>query len=135
MVVQFGVDSVTGRVLGQNASGVGALLANVATTGTLLTYSRDNEYEADRIGMRFMINAGYNPYGLIDFFLMLDAQSGVALPEILSTHPHPDNRAEALEDRINDRYADGVPANDGDAQAFAQRQADIRANNCSNLSP
>ncbi|MCO8102863.1 M48 family metalloprotease [Acinetobacter indicus] len=54
-----------------------------------LTYSRNQEREADRIGMQYMYTAGYNPQSMADFFeVMHRATSRVSfLPDFWFTHP------------------------------------------------
>jgi predicted Zn-dependent protease len=66
--------------------GVGGALGDLA-------YSRNHEYEADKIGMVFMALAGYNPEEAITFWERMSAISkGPQIPQFLSTHPHHDNR-------------------------------------------
>ena len=60
-----------------------------------LKYSRDDESQADRIGVRYMYKAGYDPRELSDFFTVfqkLEEQSKGSLPTWLSTHPAPPDR-------------------------------------------
>ena len=54
-----------------------------------LNYSRNQEREADRIGMQYMYSAGYNPQSMADFFEVMDrATSKVSfLPDFWLTHP------------------------------------------------
>nr|WP_244516303.1 M48 family metalloprotease [Acinetobacter kyonggiensis] len=54
-----------------------------------LNYSRNQEREADRIGMQYMYSAGYNPQSMADFFeVMHRATSQVSfLPDFWLTHP------------------------------------------------
>ncbi len=54
-----------------------------------LTYSRNQEREADRIGMQYMYAAGYNPESMADFFeIMQRSTSRVSfLPDFWLTHP------------------------------------------------
>ncbi len=54
-----------------------------------LNYSRNQEREADRIGMQYMYTAGYNPQSMADFFeVMHRATSKVSfLPDFWLTHP------------------------------------------------
>lgn len=54
-----------------------------------LSYSREQEREADRIGMQYMYSAGYNPHSMADFFeVMHRASSRVSfLPDFWFTHP------------------------------------------------
>ena len=55
-----------------------------------VSYTRANEFEADRIGIRTLAAAGYDPNGMGSFFAKLEQQTrlyGNRLPEILLTHP------------------------------------------------
>ncbi|MGH8460896.1 MAG: M48 family metalloprotease [Stenotrophobium sp.] len=70
---------------------IGAISAGQAiNTQRQISYTRAHEQEADRIGIRTMAAAGYDPNGMADFFIRLEQQSrlyGSRLPEILLTHP------------------------------------------------
>ena len=54
-----------------------------------LKYSRDQEREADRIGMQYMASAGYNPEGMADFFEVMNRATARVgfLPDFWLTHP------------------------------------------------
>ncbi len=60
----------------------------------MLAYSRTHETEADKLGMVFMIMAGYNPEEAINVWIRMSerADSGSAPPEFLSTHPSNESR-------------------------------------------
>jgi predicted Zn-dependent protease len=63
----------------------------------MLAYSRTHETEADKLGMVFMIMAGYDPEEAIQLWKrMKDNSKGEAPPEFLSTHPSNDTRIEDL---------------------------------------
>ena len=67
--------------LALQAFGVGSQLG-------LLRYGRNQESEADHLGLIFMALAGYNPDGAIAFWQRMDARAnGASPPEFLSTHP------------------------------------------------
>ncbi len=89
--------------LSQGAS-VGADMGGVVAgigQNTLLTNGRGDELESDDLGIRFMINAGYDPYEMIDVMEILKAAAGPnRLPEFQSTHPDPDNRIERIKESI-----------------------------------
>ncbi len=55
-----------------------------------VAYSRDDEREADRFGIRKLAGAGYDPMAMATFFGKLSQQTrlyGNRVPEILQTHP------------------------------------------------
>jgi predicted Zn-dependent protease len=74
-----------------------AALANVIN----MSYGRDDELESDDLGVRFMIDAGYNPMELIGVMEILKAAAGPnRTPERMSTHPDPENRIEKIKEAI-----------------------------------
>ena len=68
----------------------------VASGLTLLKYSRNQEAEADKMGLIFMAMSGYPPELAIDFWKRMAAQSGQKPPEFLSTHPSDETRIKLL---------------------------------------
>lgn len=54
-----------------------------------LSYSRNQEREADRIGMQFMYAAGYNPQSMADYFETMHRETSQVsfLPDFWLTHP------------------------------------------------
>lgn len=67
-----------------------------AQYGVMLPYSRQQEYEGDKLGLIFMAIAGYDPNEAIGFWERMAANSGAKQPEFLSTHPLEQNRIEAI---------------------------------------
>ncbi|MDX1563776.1 MAG: M48 family metallopeptidase [Phycisphaeraceae bacterium] len=71
-----------------------------AGTGLItLSYSREQESEADDVGWDYLVAAGIDPRGLQEFFDKLHHHNELAPPELLSTHPAPDNRSAILAER------------------------------------
>ena len=68
-----------------------------------LRYSRSNEQEADRVGIRTLYNSGFDPYDMAGMFEnMLRMKSfSRRLPEFLSTHPLDENRIADSKNRAN----------------------------------
>lgn len=72
----------------------------------LLKYSRDQESEADSLGMRYMNACGYNPKSQRDVMTVLQqAMSGGRSAEILSSHPYPETRIQRIEALLSTTYA------------------------------
>ncbi|HLA71266.1 MAG TPA: M48 family metalloprotease [Steroidobacteraceae bacterium] len=88
---------------GSNAIGQ---LANIGGQAWMMGYGRENEMEADRLGMKYMIKAGYDPESIGHVFSMFQAgekferaraQAEGREPRlyhgVFSSHPSPDERA------------------------------------------
>lgn len=82
-----------------------------AVVGQLITmrYGRDDELESDRLGVRFMADAGYNPQSLIGVMQILEEAGGGSQPEFFSTHPNPENRIGEIQAAIEAEFPNGVP--------------------------
>ena len=98
-----GLAAVAGGVLGAAAGGIGGQLAQMGiqytAQGLVLKYSRTDESQADAVGAIIMYKAGYNPQELANFFKTLESQGGTP-PQLLSDHPNPGNREQAIEKEI-----------------------------------
>ena len=76
-----------------------------------LKYGRTDELEADRDGLKFMTQAGYDPRAMIRVMEILkQASGGRSTPEWLSSHPDPGNRIEHIQAEIKELYPQGVPS-------------------------
>jgi predicted Zn-dependent protease len=62
----------------------------------VLPFSRQQEYEGDKLGLIFMAIAGYDPHEAESFWNRMAANSTGKTPEFLSTHPVEKNRIEAI---------------------------------------
>lgn len=96
--------ALVGSALGagpQQANEIAGLLGMGATYGVILPFSRQQELEADRIGVRYMASAGYQPQEALEFWQdqMLQAGRG-GPPEFLSTHPSDQARIQQLQQML-----------------------------------
>jgi predicted Zn-dependent protease len=69
----------------------------------MTSFTRENEYEADRFGMTLLQNAGFDSRGMVEFFKILDRNSsstGLQNIEYLRTHPINQNRISEAENRL-----------------------------------
>jgi len=73
--------------------------------GVILPFSRQNEYEADYMGLIFMAMAGYDPHESIPFWQRMASKGGTKQPEFLSTHPVDQNRIDRLKQKMPDAMA------------------------------
>jgi predicted Zn-dependent protease len=84
------------------ASGDASTAQTAAMIGQLISmrYSREDETQADTLGVCLMIAAGYNPEGMVDVMHVLEASGGAQGPEFFQTHPNPANRITQIEAAI-----------------------------------
>jgi len=109
---QMGKNTATQLGIGIGAALLGLGSAGRAVgdvTGQLLslTYSRDDESQADRLGMIMAAKAGYNPRAGVALWKKMMSASKGAPPQILSTHPSSEARIrdiEALLPRVEPIY-------------------------------
>ena len=82
------VGSILGSIfIGQETTENALMIADLASTGVLLNYSRGDELEADRLGIQQMHDAGLNPIGSQTFFQKLSNKEGEKTSGFFSTHP------------------------------------------------
>lgn len=72
--------------LGYAGVPAGGTIADITTTAISTVYSRDDERDADKEGMKYMLQAGYDPYGAVHMQEKLANASGPLIP-FLSSHP------------------------------------------------
>lgn len=90
--------------LSKYGSAIGALGGAAVQFGVILPYSRKHELQADKLGVDYMHNAGYDVKQSVRLWQLMGAQSqGQRPPEFMSTHPDPDRRAAELRNYINAR--------------------------------
>ncbi|MGV8914300.1 MAG: M48 family metallopeptidase [Kaistella sp.] len=101
MVAQYG-----GAILGSTISSgqMAAIFQQVYPIGAqvaLMKYGRNQELEADEMGLYLMAMAGYDPRQAQPFWQRMEASSkGNKPPEFLSTHPSPSSRRADLEENM-----------------------------------
>ncbi len=69
----------------------------------MINYTREFEYEADRLGIELLQGGNFDPQGIVDFLRMMERISGNSefqSIEYLRTHPVNDNRISEVENRI-----------------------------------
>lgn len=108
---------------------IGMAAANVSMGSALqssINFTRENEYEADRIGIYLLYRAGFNPEGMVDMFRSLLSLQGNLNPAFVMLIDHPlseirvaeaQNRILALPRRDNSRNPDFF---------MAKARADVR---------
>jgi predicted Zn-dependent protease len=92
---------LAGMLAGRGGTGSQAAVAMAtATAGALaLKYTREMETDADQNGLHYMIKAGYDPNGMINFLNRIQRVSlamAPSIPPYLLTHPAIENRISLL---------------------------------------
>jgi len=82
---------LVGAAAGGDAAIAGLAAAQSVALQNQMSFSRDEETEADNIGIGLMAHAGFNPNGMWQFFEVIDRQNGTTkeadIPAILRNHP------------------------------------------------
>lgn len=111
---------LAGVLLGMSGGGSAARAAQALTLGSAagarsyqLQYSRENEREADQIGLRYLTAAGYQPLDMVTIMERMNQDKWRAsskLPSYLSTHPALGERVLYLREQADRLKASGKPA-------------------------
>ncbi|MFO0583346.1 MAG: M48 family metalloprotease [Anaeromyxobacter sp.] len=113
VTARHSVQQLSKQQLAQVGLGLGAVLSpelgqlgQLASAGMqllFLKYGRDDERQSDELGFRYMTAAGYDPREMPKVFEMLAKASALSgggrVPEWMSTHPDPENRAKKAAER------------------------------------
>jgi predicted Zn-dependent protease len=92
---------------GQQAVAIGQMVAQMAQ----LQYGRQDELQADTLGVDFMSEAGYDPREMEGVMKILESASGgQRQPEFMSSHPDPGNRIGVIQAEIEKKFPSGVPS-------------------------
>jgi predicted Zn-dependent protease len=101
--------------VGVGASGRGGgrfsqAISQVVGSLMQLKYSREDELEADKFGLLYSSQAGFDPgamLGVMDILAKAAPASGQS--EIMATHPRTESRIEAIRAWLKEHYPAGVP--------------------------
>lgn len=118
---------------GQTTNSLGQAVAKgsmAAAQSAFLMYTRENEREADQVGINYLVKSGYNPDAMPQTFELMNKRrwfmSGDNIPSYLSTHPGLDERIGYLRDRIRRMPAETV-AREFSRDKFQRIQTLVRA--------
>jgi Zn-dependent protease with chaperone function len=99
-LAKAGLDILSGIAGGRNTD-LGQVVESIGGAGAnaiFLKFGRTAETQADIEGARMMAESGYDPRDMVSFFKTLEEQGGQRVPEFLSDHPNPGNRAALIND-------------------------------------
>ena len=107
-----------------NAASIIDMAAQLGFNFANLKYSRDNETEADRLGLIFAAMAGYDPQLAIPFWQRMAQQSGGSTKsELFSDHPSDEKRLAELQKRMPDAPKYYTPPTTTTTQATTPKKA------------
>jgi predicted Zn-dependent protease len=95
--------SITG-VAGETAGQLGTAAASIVASGLLAVHNREEEREADFLGVHAMAKAGFNPEGMITMFQKLqriNRENSDLLGSLFNDHPDVDERISNTRYEIN----------------------------------
>lgn len=93
---------------------VGSMAAGEAA---MLKYSRDHEQEADSLGFKWLVKAGYNPRDMMSIFQKLGRRrwfEGGEIPVYLSTHPDTESRIVDFSHQLANYHGSLPPSRDSE---------------------
>lgn len=107
-----------------NAASIIDMAAQLGFNFANLKYSRDNETEADRLGLIFAAMAGYDPQLAIPFWQRMAQQSGGSTKsELFSDHPSDEKRLAELQKRMPEALKYYTPPTTTTAKATTTKKA------------
>jgi predicted Zn-dependent protease len=99
----YGANILVGLALGANPPVYQQLLAQIVAGGTFAKFGRDAEREADQLGLLYMVNAGYDPHGMVTMFQELISRrrsTPGAVDKFFSSHPLTEERIQSVQAQI-----------------------------------
>jgi len=101
---QLGYQILRDLAVGEEESQAAAAADIAFDTVVMTGFSREQEFEADKLGVRYSAKAGYNPYGMANFLIRLAERNRETIVdrvfEFLLSHPNLGERSRRAE-----RYA------------------------------
>jgi beta-barrel assembly-enhancing protease len=122
------IAGLAGAVLPQSGLGSLARMGIQFGAGTMLMkYSRADEAQADSTGAIIMYRAGYNPKSMADFFQKLEQKYGSGGPQLLSDHPNPGNRQQAIQQEVRNWPPKNYMTNSAEFPQIKQAALKVKA--------
>ncbi len=98
--MQIGAGILGAAGVGSDMTSIAATIARYGFSFRNLKYSRDNESEADHMGLIFAAMAGYDPRVAVTFWQRMAAKSGGNQNDMFSDHPSDAKRIAAIKTEL-----------------------------------
>ena len=96
--------SLLGSILLATVNPEAGMAGLMATQGaaqqSAINFTRSNEQEADRIGLQLLVNAGFDPYAMPEFFNKLNEKTRFANTQLAFLYTHPLSQARIADSRV-----------------------------------
>lgn len=142
MMQQIGLGAAGIALGGKEYSDIALRLGSIGSSLLLLKYSRDDELEADRLGILYMSKLGYNPENAVSAHRNLekisqeymkslgkDAEEKGFFKDLLSTHPRTSVRIEEIQHIINEMQPFAVTGDGANKEKFHAAVAGLKNTN------
>jgi predicted Zn-dependent protease len=142
MLQQIGLGAAGIAVGGKEYSDIALRLGAIGSSLLLLKYSRDDELEADRLGITYMTKLGYNPENAVSAHKNLEkisqeymkslgknAEERGFFEDLLSTHPRTSVRIEEIQHMINEMQPFAVTGDGANKEKFRTAVAELKNTN------
>ena len=101
----LGANLITSIVLsqldGNGTQQTAAISSSVLMNIVFSSYGRKDEYESDRLGLKYMYLAGFDPNGAIEALKVLEEEAkGSKTPVLFRSHPYTSDRVEAVKQEV-----------------------------------
>ncbi|MGI5865601.1 MAG: M48 family metallopeptidase [Myxococcales bacterium] len=126
LAAQVGLQTLAALALGNDPALLAQLAAQIAAQGYIAAHTREQEQEADTLGVGYLARAGYAPQAMAQFFSELDQMQGQSpgfVQKFFSTHPAPGERAQAIDELIQQQGLG--PGQDSIVGGFEQVQSAV----------
>jgi len=102
---------VLGQVAGPQAQQIASMSSNMIMNIVFSAYGRKDEYEADRLGVKYLQLSGYDPHASVESLEIIarESKDGGA-PLMLRSHPYLSDRIKAAQKEVDRMNAAGRPA-------------------------
>ena len=113
LAAMLGAIAIAASGAGPDATQAALFSATAYAQQQQINFTRANEYEADRVGIQIMADAGFDPEGMVDFFEKMQRDSAwieARRPEFLSSHPLSSSRISEARNRARRLEVAEVPA-------------------------